>query len=135
CCATANAISFLPFDANSMSMGGAGSVTGVGGDRPYLNPAAIADSQNRHVLDAYLGARVIDREHFIETFEEIEETFERLQLEKKFRNARRAFRSGNLDSNALRSLATTATQVLDEINKLPDRYIRIAASGGAHVLS
>lgn len=116
-------------------MGGAGSVTGVGGDRPYLNPAVIADSQNRHVLDAYLGARVIDREHFIETFEEIEETFERLQLEKKFRNARRAFRSGNLDSNALRSLATTATQVLDEINKLPDRYIRIAASGGAHVLS
>lgn len=133
--ANANAISFLPFDANSMAMGGAGAVTGVGGDRPYLNPAVIAGLQNSHGWDAYLGTRVVDREHFIETFEEIEENFERLQLEKKFRNARNAFSNGDLDTKVLRDLAVTATHVLDEVNKLPDRYIRIAASGGAHALS
>ncbi len=129
------AVSFLSFDADSMGLGGAGAVTGVGGDRPYLNPAVIDDGRTWGMFDMYLGARVIDRQNFIETFEEIEENFESLQLEKKFKNARRAFRGGNLDPEVLRTLGVAAHQVLDEVNKLPDRYIRIAASGGAHALA
>lgn len=131
CCA----ISFLTFDADSMGLGGAGAVTGVGGDRPYLNPAVIVDGRTLGMFDTYVGARVIDRQKFIETFEEIEENFESLQLEKKFKNARRAFRGGNLDPEVLRNLGVAAHQVLDEVNKLPDRYIRVAASGGAHALA
>lgn len=129
------AVSFLSFDASSMGLGGAGVVTGVGGDRPYLNPAVIDDDRTWGMFDMYLGARVIDRQNFIETFEEIEENFDDLQLKKKFKNARQAFRGGNLDSEVLRSLGVAAHQVLAEMNKLPDRYIRIAASGGAHALA
>lgn len=129
------AISFLSFDADSMALGGAGAVTGVGGDRPYLNPAVIDDDRTWGMFDMYLGARVIDRQKFIQTFDEIEENFESLQLEKKFKGARKAFRGGNLDPEILRDLGEAAHQVLDEVVKLPDRYIRVAASGGAHVLA
>lgn len=127
-------VSFISFDADSMGLGGAGAVTGVGGDRPYLNPAVIADGRTMGMFDTYMGVRVIDRQRFIETFEEIEENFENLQLEKKFKSARKAFRGGNLDPEVLRGLGIAAHQVLEEVNKLPDRYIRVAASGGAHAM-
>lgn len=128
------AVSFLSFDAKVMSLGGAGAVTGVGGDRPYLNPAVIRDGETGATLETYIGARVIDRQRFIETFEDIEENFERLQLEKRFKNARRAFRAGTLDPEVLRGLGSAAHQVLDEVEKLSDRYLRVAVSGGAHAL-
>lgn len=128
------AVSFLSFDANVMSLGGAGAVTGIGGDRPYLNPAVIRDGETGAALEMYIGARVIDRQNFIETFEDIEENFERLQLEKRFKNARRAFRAGTLDPEVLRGLGGAAKQVVEEVDKLSDRYIRVAASGGAHAL-
>ncbi|MCR6650827.1 MAG: conjugal transfer protein TraF [Cellvibrionaceae bacterium] len=132
--AECHAVSFLSFDANVMGLGGAGAVTGIGGDRPYLNPAVIADGESLAALETYVGARVIDRQKFIETFEEIEDNFDRLQLEKRFRSARQAFRGGKLDPAVLRELGVAAHQVLDEVNKLPDRYIRVAAAGGAHAL-
>ena len=118
-----------------MALGGAGAMTGVGGDRPYLNPAVMANGKSTTSFNTYLGARAIDRQHFIETFEDIEENFEKLQLEKKFKSARTSFKGGNLDSVVLRDLGTAADQVIDELNKLPDRYIRIAASAGAHAVS
>lgn len=129
------AVSFLSFDANVMGLGGAGAVTGIGGDRPYLNPAVVADGGSLASLETYFGARLIDRQKFIKTFEEIEDNFERLQLEQRFKGARRAFRSGELDPEVLRELGVAAHQVLDEVNKLPDRYIRVGVAGGAHALS
>jgi hypothetical protein len=129
------AVSFLSFDANTMGLGGAGVVTGVGGDRPYQNPAVIDDGRTQGMMDMYLGARVIDQNNFIETFEEIEDNFESLQLKNKFKNVRKAFRVGDLDPEVLRSLGVAAHQVLAEMNKLPDRYLHIAAAGGAHALA
>lgn len=48
--AECHAVSFLSFDANVMGLGGAGAVTGIGGDRPYLNPAVIADGESLAAL-------------------------------------------------------------------------------------
>src|SRR5690606_33674756 len=58
------AVSFLSFDANVMGLGGAGAVTGIGGDRPYLNPAVVADGGSLASLETYFGARLIDRQKF-----------------------------------------------------------------------
>lgn len=129
------AISFLSFDASSMALGGAGAATGLSGDRIYLNPAVTAGGRPLYTFNTYVGARLIDREHFIDTFSEVEDTYDALHLENKIKRIQLSLNHGITDTVTLRDLANTANQLVTEINKLPNRYLRIGAAMGVQVLA
>ncbi len=128
-----HAISFLSFDADSMALGGAGSATGFTGYKPFLSPALPANYSKSVTGATHLGARVIDRERFIRTLEEIQEADENLGLNQRLRAARHAFRGGKLDSAQLRELGSTAELVLEQLDRLPEKPLRASAAAGIHI--
>lgn len=122
-----HAVTFLSFDAESLALGGAGSVTGIGGYKPFLSPALPARPSTSSTAATYLSARVIDRQRFIRTLEEIQEADENLALNQRLRAARSAFRGGQLDSAQLRELGGTAGLVLEQYQASQICHSRLSA--------
>lgn len=126
-------VTFLSFDAESMSLGGAGSATGIRGYKPFLTPALPASQRKLISTNTYISARVIDRQRFIRTLEEIQEAEKHLELNQRLRAARSAFKGGELESGQLRDLSSTANLVLEQLDRLPDKPLRLSAAAGFHI--
>ncbi len=128
----AAAVSFLVFDPDSMAMGGAGAATNTGRYRPWSNPAHRVTRPSNVSVSAYLAARGIDRQNFIDIFKYLRDVEDELELEEQLDAARNAFDSEDLDTSRLRRLSTTAERLVTEVQKLPDRPLRITAAAATH---
>lgn len=127
-------VSFLSFDPSSMATGGAGSVTGASGAQPYLSPATFNTYDYCCVARAYVGARLIDRQGFLATAEQMRRSQSEFHLDERLEEVRAAFKARTLKADALRDLGATADQLITELNKLPNKPLRVSASAGYYVL-
>lgn len=125
------AISFLSFDAKTMATGGAGAMTGIAGAMPHANPSTWRAAYNDFDSGLYLGARVIDRENFIETVENFETLTDTLRIEDQLERVKRMIRAGSVNTDALRTLSDMAEQMVEGVESLPNKPLRLGAAAGA----
>ncbi len=112
-------------------MGGAGAATNTGRYRPWSNPAHRVSRPPSFSVSGYLAARAIDRQNFIDTFKYVRDVEDELEIEEQLDAAQSAFDSDDLDTSTLRRLSTTAERLVLEVEKLPDKPLRITAAAAS----
>ena len=134
------AISFTAFDPRSMAMGGAG----VASAKPYnallFNPAMLVINMPRNgeaFIRPYLGARLIDRDHFIEAVDTYQSNEANANLDAtiEYVDALGANGFENLEAvlvllEGVSEVAGSARVAFDDIENLSNKPLRVAVAGG-----
>ena len=130
----AHAISFLTFDARSISMGGTGVVTAEPGTGALFNPALVYSSDVRlhdtWSAHAYGGVRMLDRDSLVQGVKDFEDAVEDGDIEGQLKSIERRFEQGDLDSAELLALSEDIGFLQQELNALSRRPVRLAGSFG-----
>ena len=130
---TAHAVTFLSFDPRSMAMGGTGVATAKSYNATLFNPALLAATSQEHqvyFVRPYIGARLIDRDDFLDSMDHYKDNDAEQAFELAFDRAKRRLENGTLSSQDLRKVADAASQWLDDVNQLSDKPLRASASYG-----
>ncbi|NHN36477.1 conjugal transfer protein TraF [Pseudomaricurvus alcaniphilus] len=129
-----SALSFLSFDARSMAMGGAGVAEGNPGNAALFNPALLLPAEERlrktRFFHSYGGARLIDRDDFIDRVRRIEDRDYEESIDATLARVRGQFKAATLSSAELRDLAGDVDQLLDDLESVTRRPLRGSASVG-----
>jgi hypothetical protein len=128
------AVSFLSFDARSMSMGSTGVVIARSHNASLFNPALLIDTdpkrQTRFHMHAYVGARLLDRDNFLDTADQFRTRYEGMTLDElldiDLNMAPTEYSSGD-DLRAATGRIRTAQA---DINGLSNKPLRVSASYG-----
>jgi hypothetical protein len=130
------ALSFLSFDARSMAMGGTGVVTARAHNASLFNPALLTDAdpdsgQRRYPrMHAYAGARVIDRDDFLDAARHFRHKYGKdslnTLLDASVNLAPSRFESGA----GLRQATAAIRRLQDDINRLSKKPLQASASYG-----
>lgn len=131
---TASAVSFLSFDARSIAMGGSSVVTARPHNASVTNPALLiapqAHLRNQRWVHSYAGARLVDRDEFIDAAEDFEERYKDQSLDdlidRTIDLAPTEFESGE----SLRSATAELRLLQADINYLSDKPLRASAAYG-----
>lgn len=133
------AISFTSFDARSMAMGGAGVASAKSYNALLFNPALLGRSsgERRFHSRAYIGARLIDRDNFIDSVDAFKESTNDERLRAEFREFSRRVDAGIDDESDVREALSEAGDVtaaaralLLDYASLSDKPLRVSASAG-----
>lgn len=128
------AMSFITFDARSMAMGGAGVAESNSESAALFNPALMLTKESNQTDDfftnLYIGARLIDRDNFIERVRTLEdEGFEEL-IDNSLADIKTQFNGGVLSSADLRTLSENSMRILNDVGGIANRPLRASASIG-----
>lgn len=135
----ATAISFTSFDARSMAMGGAGVASAKSYNALLFNPALLARSpkERRVQVRTYLGARLIDRDHFIDSVDAFQESTNHERLRAAFTEFSDRLDEGIDDESDAREVLLEVADVteaagalLRDYESLSDKPLRVSASAG-----
>lgn len=128
------AISFLTFDARSMAMGGTGVVTARSHNASLFNPALLTnqDENRQYRLSAhsYIGARLLDRDNFLERADQFAKRYDKLSIDDLLGDVdldRDGFESGS----DLRGVTARVRELQTDMNGLSNKPLRVSASYGA----
>ncbi|UZJ45802.1 conjugal transfer protein TraF [Marinimicrobium sp. C6131] len=132
---SANAISFLSFDARSLSMAGTGVVTARSHNASLFNPALLINHDPKRLsrlhAHTYIGARLLDRDNFLQAADEFSDRYEGVDLEELIMSSV-VLDTPDFESGAeLREATTSIRNVQRDINHLSDKPLRVSASYGA----
>ena len=131
---TAQATSFISFDPRSMAMGGSGVADGDPGNAALFNPALmIATNQtleNTNYFHLYAGARLIDRDDFIDRVKALESDNFEFNIDESLNRVKSQFANGVLSPADLRKLSAEASQLLSDVDSISNRPLRASASIG-----
>ena len=129
-----HAISFLSFDARSMAMAGTGVVTARAHNASLFNPALLANARperfSRFHVHAYAGARLLDRDNFLDSAEDFADRYEDVDLEALITEGLDLETIDYTTTDDLRTAVERVRQVQADINSLSDRPLRASASYG-----
>lgn len=133
----ARGLSFLSFDARSISLGGTGVVSGRPGNSALLNPALMY-SDNTALQDtwfshSYIGARLIDRDGFVNGVRDFEQKANSEGFTEAFDAAKQSLDEGTLTQAQMEEISIKADTFLDDLTGLSKRPLRVSASMGASV--
>ncbi|MDQ2075362.1 conjugal transfer protein TraF [Marinimicrobium sp. ABcell2] len=128
------AVSFLSFDARSMSMGSTGVVMARSHNASLFNPALLIDTdpkrQTRFHMHTYAGARLLDRDNFLDTADQFRTRYEGMTLDElldiDLNLAPTEFASGD----ELRAATGRIRAAQADINGLSNKPLRVSASYG-----
>lgn len=128
-------ISFLTFDARSMSMGGTGVVTARSHNASLFNPGLLTrhepNRRDRVSMHAYVGARLLDRDNFLDSAETFADRYEDVSL-KDLVSDNFDLESGTFETGAeLRAATRQLRDLQTDLNYLSDKPLRVSASYGA----
>jgi hypothetical protein len=133
-CASAWSISFLSFDARSMSMGGSGVVTARSHNASLFNPALLIDHdpqrQTRLHGHTYMGARMIDRDNFLSTARDFRDRYQGMSLDDLIDADIDISPTEFEGGTDLRNAAGSIRVAQQDINNLSNRPLRVSASYG-----
>lgn len=137
---TTFAISFTAFDARSMAMGGAGVATAKPYNAILFNPALLVNREpqlNKSFVRPFLGARLIDRDKFIDSVENFQSNAGNDRLGSSLENFDTLLAAGvaDLDEalillNSARGLIGEAGSILSDFEELSNKPLRVATAGG-----
>ncbi len=131
---TANAISFLSFDARSLSMAGTGVVTARSHNASLFNPALLINHDPKRLsrlhVHSYLGARLLDRDNFLQTADEFSDRYDGVDLEELIVSSISLNDSGFASGAELRDATARIRGVQNDIKSLSDKPLRVSASYG-----
>ncbi|MBU2883438.1 conjugal transfer protein TraF [Psychrosphaera sp. B3R10] len=124
------AVSFLSFDPRSMALGGAGVASSPIYNATLFNPALLVTSGKSNVFFSvpYLGARILDRDGFINAVDEYQKNNAQLAFDTQLQLAKTRFNQGTLVSNDIRVVAGAAAQWQNDLNNLSNKPLRVSAS-------
>jgi len=128
-------ISFLTFDARSMSMGGTGVVTARSHNASLFNPGLLTRHEphrrDRVSMHAYAGARLLDRDNFLDSAENFADRYEDVSLDDLVSD-NFDLEAGTFETGAeLRSATDQLRTLQTDLNYLSDKPLRVSASYGA----
>lgn len=128
------AISFLSFDARSLSMGGTGVVTARSHNASLFNPALLINHDPKRLsrlhAHTYVGARLLDRDNFLESAEDFAARYDDAALETLIDVE---LNWGGSEWEVAEELRQTTRRIRDaqvDINLLSDKPLRASASYG-----
>jgi len=132
---SANAISFLSFDARSLSMAGTGVVTARSHNASLFNPALLINHDPKRLsrlhAHTYVGARLLDRDNFLQTADEFSDRYEGVDLEDVIMSSITLDSPDFESGDELREATASIRNVQRDINLLSDKPLRVSASYGA----
>jgi hypothetical protein len=128
---------FLALDPRSMSMGGAG----VASTRPYnaafFNPARLAGNppltnrrSERAFVRPFLGARLIDRDGFLDALDHYQENDARNRFRLARDELQDAIQNAEVEMEDFRRVTRTGNELIDDFENLSDKPLRVVASAG-----
>lgn len=127
------AISFITFDARSMSMGGTGVATARSHNASLFNPALLIDANparyNRLHMHAYAGGRLLDRNQFIDTAKMFRDRYEG-DPEDWFEGQANLTPSREMTSEPLRATSQNLRTLQADANQLANKPLRVSGSYG-----
>lgn len=130
----ASGISFLTFDARSMSMAGTGVVTARSHNASLFNPGLLTrhepNRRDRVSMHLYAGARLLDRDNFLDSAETFADRYEDVSV-KDLVSDNFDLESGSYETGAeLRSATGQLRDLQADLNDLSDKPLRVSASYG-----
>ncbi len=132
--APAFSISFLSFDARSLSMGGTGVVTARSHNASLFNPALLINHDPKRLsrlhAHAYLGARLLDRDNFLQSAEDFSERYDDAALDALIDVELNWEGSESELAEELRQTSRRIREAQIDINHLSDKPLRASASYG-----
>lgn len=137
----AQAVSFLSFDSRTMAFGGAGTASARASEAIIFNPALLTSNPGlmtikphikkpKNFLNTYAGARLLDRDKFIERAENFSEKNKEGALDDSLANIHALFESANLETHHIDKLIVDTHSILNDIQALSHSPLRVAASYG-----
>lgn len=128
---------FTALDARSLSLGGAG----VASTRPYnassFNPARLAGNpqvdgrrDDFAFFRPYLGARLIDRDGFLDALDQYQENDNNSRLDQSLDDLEAAILDLDTSSEDFRAVTRAGNDLLNDYRNLSDKPLRLVGSGG-----
>lgn len=123
-------VSFLSFDPKSMALGGAGVASAPIYNATLFNPALLVSSGGSNLFFSvpYIGARLLDRDGFINAIEQYQKNNAQLTFDNQLQLSKTRFNQGSLVSNDIRNLARAAKDWQNDLNNLSNKPLRLSAS-------
>lgn len=128
------AISFITFDARSMSMGGTGVATARSHNASLFNPALLIDPSparyNRVHMHTYAGARLLDRNQFLATAKMFRDRYGDGDPGEWLDTQARLTPSLEISSEPLRTTSQSLRTLQADANLLANKPLRVSGSYG-----
>lgn len=130
----ASAQSFTSFDARSMALGGTGVASSNYSEAPFFNPALLSATtkpeSDKFFMSVQTGARLVDRDGFIDGVNHYQDNDALNVFEKALTNFNRRVDNQRLSVEDIDRLSSATNELLEDFEGLSDRPVRAGMALG-----